>query len=521
MTTVLNTSFLEKSDADKDIWINENSPGVTYNHAQRRAIRLFLSRNNIVISGPPGTGKTFVSNQCFKLYKILYPDNNFERTATTGMASTHISIDSTQGKTFYRWLHSGSDSLRSHTEHFKSRLSSDTSKLALVGTQALQIDEASMLNETAYGFVEQVARRARNNRSHMGGIQCLLSGDIMQLAVIDPPQGPGAQRDIPVPVTGILENIPGEYEVVILTELVRSSTDKLHQALLKALVQKDPNTRKRALHILNSLCYHEYLTSFNGVVDDARERGATIITPSNERVRCYVAIEEVGLKKKYPEGPTKISRARKLHNWDSLSTKAKKILENEEGLEREEKWIQDMNTFEMELHLYPGQNVMIRRNSDEYKNGEVSRFLEVVIEESVTKIRVERYSDKKILIIDPIEHTSEYVITVGYEQIPVVRNSASSIHKIQGSTLPNGVIFDPYKIEFFGKHIARMLYVACSRTTDLKSIVLTDKIDVNLIVLPEVQAELENIWALGYMADYPTISLLELETIYKDYCNTK
>ena len=510
-------SFKEKSEDQQNAWIIQNSPtGMMYNAGQLKALRCFLSGNNVAISGPPGTGKTFVSNQCFRLYKILYPDSNFERTATTGMASTHISIDSVQGKTFYRWLNTGSDSLRSHTEHFKQRLSSDASKKALINTSAIQIDEASMLNETAYSFVEQVARKSRNNRAHMGGIQCLLTGDIMQLAVIDPAQGPGAQRDIPVPVIGILENIPGDYEVVILNELVRS-VDTLHRALLKSLVQLDKKIRRRSIEILNEICFYEYPIPFYGVVEDARATGKTIITPSNERVSCYVNIEESTLKRRFPDGPILISETRKLHNWKSLSSKSQKILENEEGLEREEKWLIDMHTFEMSLSLYPNQNVMIRRNGDNFKNGEVARFIERVVEDDIIKIRVERYSDKQILLIDPIEHTSEYVSTVGFEQIPIVRNSASSIHKIQGSTLPNGVIIDPYKIEFFGKHVARMLYVAFSRTTNLKSIILTDKIDVNLISLPEVQQELENIWGLTYMSDYPTITLDDLESEYAKY----
>lgn len=490
------------------------SSGDQPNTAQREAVHKIVNGSNMAIVGPPGTGKTFTSNLIDRVMCILRPTDTFSRTATTGMASTHIVTNGgDEGKTFYRWLNSGNESMLGHTPLFLHKIKTYTScRRALSSTKVLQIDEASMLNEMVLQNIDCAAREVRKNRSCMGGIQVILTGDIHQLGTIDVSQGAGHQRDMPpIPIPSILDNLPKDYEVIILKEMVRTG-DALHRAILKGIVALDKEVRRLAVDILNKRCCSEPIYPWNAVVI-AELEGYTIVTYSNKQVDLYNDLERATFKQKYPDGPIHINDAVKLHTWDTLPREAKKNLQDEEGMKREEDEIIKRRSFVSSLSLYPNQSILLRRNQEHFKNGQTARFIEIVENDSGKFLKVVRHADGEELYIDVCTHTSEYYSQLGFEQYPLIPNAAVTTHKIQGSTL-NKVLFDPTSLEFAGKDIARLLYTSASRTRDLDSFRLTTPIPLNFIMRDDVQEALEKLWSLDYMSEYPTISLTELRSVW-------
>ena len=487
------------------------------NEEQIQMLSYFLNGKSIALFGPPGTGKTYVSNLACEINKRVH-NKKFVRTATTGMASTHLADDNKTGKTVYNWLNTGAESMIGHTPDFLNKMrKSEKCKKALCDADILQIDEASMLNQMTFGNIENAAREIRKKRTYMGGIQTILSGDIMQLGTIDVAQGGGNMRDLThIAIPGVLDNLPGAFEVIMLKKLMRSG-DELHQEIMKGIVSEDVQICSRAIKILNEICCKEELDS-REAIQKSSDTGSTIITYANSTVDTYNEIERKRLASRYPDGPIPIGIARKLHGWDTLPQDAKNYLENEKGLAREEEEIVDRRSFVYKLSLYPNQLCMLRRNTKDYKNGQTCIFKDVIRNDDgeVVAILVVRCSDKKELTVEKAQHTSEWVNEVGYEQFPIIPNAAVTVHKIQGSTL-DGIIFDPAYLEFSGKDAPRLLYTAISRTKSLKGITLTNHINPTIFTKQVVRDEMNKLCELEYMADYPKTTLVKLNSLFEEW----
>jgi ATP-dependent exoDNAse (exonuclease V) alpha subunit len=118
---------------------------------QGLALEILLSGQSALLTGPAGTGKTFVLNQFIKLAK--YEGKHVSVTATTGLAATHLG-----GTTIHAWAGIGvSDTISNgFVEHMaKGR------REIIEKTDALIIDEISMLHDYRLDMVDEVCRLVR------------------------------------------------------------------------------------------------------------------------------------------------------------------------------------------------------------------------------------------------------------------------------------------------------------------------------------------------------------------------
>ncbi len=132
-----------------------------------------LNGNNIFLTGPPGSGKTYLLNLFIE--QARKRKLNVAVTATTGIAATHLN-----GITIHSWAGIGlSDSLL-----VKDKLKLlNRSKLSdrYRSTDVLVIDEISMLDANRLDLINDLAKLLRGSNKAMGGMQVVLVGDLFQL----------------------------------------------------------------------------------------------------------------------------------------------------------------------------------------------------------------------------------------------------------------------------------------------------------------------------------------------------
>jgi ATP-dependent DNA helicase PIF1 len=140
-------------------------------HKQLNIIEKIKTGQNIVITGPGGSGKS-------RIIKAIDTNKNFKITAMTGAAAVLIN-----GSTLHSFLGIG---LGNASEH-ELLVKISTNKKILKRWKDLEIliiDEISMLSAELFDKINYMAKHVRHNRHPFGGIQLVLSGDFLQLPCI-------------------------------------------------------------------------------------------------------------------------------------------------------------------------------------------------------------------------------------------------------------------------------------------------------------------------------------------------
>ena len=118
---------------------------------QGLALEILLAGESALLTGPAGTGKTFVLNQFIRLSK--YEGKHVSVTATTGLAATHLG-----GTTIHAWAGIGvSDMLPGG---FADHMAKGRREI-IEKTDVLIIDEVSMLHDFRLDMVDEVCRLVR------------------------------------------------------------------------------------------------------------------------------------------------------------------------------------------------------------------------------------------------------------------------------------------------------------------------------------------------------------------------
>jgi ATP-dependent DNA helicase PIF1 len=215
------------------------------NSKQHLAVEQTIKGENILITGPAGTGKSYTIKFIIELLKA--DNKNIGLTATTGTAAFIIG-----GQTIHSFMGLGICDGSIADIFIKIKKQSNIYK-RLAELDVLIIDEVSMLDSLLFEKISDIFCYIKSNsvkdtellNKPFGGIQIILIGDFCQLA----------------PVNGIycfLSKLwqDANIKVVLLEELVRQNDDILFQQILQ-IIRKGKCT-DNILKVLNALKETEF-----------------------------------------------------------------------------------------------------------------------------------------------------------------------------------------------------------------------------------------------------------------------
>lgn len=143
---------------------------------QEEALEILKLGHNVYLTGPAGSGKTFLLTKYINYLKEN--KRGVGVTASTGIAATHIG-----GITIHSW--SGMGIKSSFTkEDMKKLVKRRYIRKRFEGTGVLVIDEVSMLNNAQFDLLNKICQVFRNSFKPFGGMQIVCSGDFFQLPPI-------------------------------------------------------------------------------------------------------------------------------------------------------------------------------------------------------------------------------------------------------------------------------------------------------------------------------------------------
>jgi ATP-dependent exoDNAse (exonuclease V) alpha subunit len=149
---------------------------------QERAIDYIQTGRNVLLTGPAGSGKTYILNACIRALQAA--GKKVAITASTGIAATHLG-----GVTIHSW--SGIGLADTATPELLAVLKEKKYlQTRFAGTDVLILDEISMFDAGRLDAVDTVLRTIRGSSAPFGGIQVVLSGDFFQLPPITRDKAP-------------------------------------------------------------------------------------------------------------------------------------------------------------------------------------------------------------------------------------------------------------------------------------------------------------------------------------------
>lgn len=154
---------------------------------QKEALDILKLGHNVFLTGPAGSGKTFLLNQYIKYLK----ENGIGVgiTASTGIAATHMG-----GVTIHSWAGIGVKDLI-HEKDIEELMKRPYLHNRFKKTKVLIIDEISMLHAHRLDMVDLVCRVFKGNSLPFGGLQVIMCGDFFQL----PPVVRNSKSEAPNP----------------------------------------------------------------------------------------------------------------------------------------------------------------------------------------------------------------------------------------------------------------------------------------------------------------------------------
>lgn len=398
---------------------------------QKTALQILKKHQNVFLTGPAGTGKTFLLNKYIEYCKEN--DITVAVTASTGIAATHLG-----GRTIHSWSGIGIVDTMDQKDIIQL-LKKPMIKERMKKTDVLIIDEVSMIHARQLDLINKILRLARGNWEPFGGMQIILSGDFFQLPPISKNRDETVQfvhqssswKEMDIKICYLDEQFrQDENDIVTILSDIRSDTvDENTVELLQGAME----------HLLEDHIEPTKLFTHNANVD--------------------------------------VINAKKL---DEIEGESMFYTMEVDGYDKVVAALQNSCLAPEELILKEGAVVMFVRNN--FEEGYVNGTTGTVIDFNEDNLPiVETFAGDTITVYPEMWKIEEDGKTLGeLKQLPLRLAWAITVHKSQGMTL------DSAEIDLSRSFAYGMGYVALSRVRTLKNVKLLGMNDVALKINPEM-----------------------------------
>ncbi len=417
-----------------------------FNNEQREIFDKYINGENIFITGPGGTGKTYL----IKAIVAHAKENNkaFRVTALTGCAAILLECGATTLHAF-----SGIGLATGTIKQVIDRVIKNRhKKLNWQKIDTLLVDEVSMLSLKLMYILDQIGRKVKKEPNKpFGGIQLIFSGDFYQLPPVGNEDDPETmQFCFETPLWN--ETFPRENQIQ-LTSIFRQSDPQYVKILNGLRVGKITNNGIATL--LNRVKNPTDIT-LKPTTILPRRRDADAIN-YRELDKLDIATEKIYKTTVVSEDDLPLTR----EQYKNLA------LFTEKERDYEVQYLTDNIMAEKEIKLRLGAVVMciVNLNTESYRpiiNGSQGKIVEFVDNYPVVE-----FTNGSKEVIGPHTWQSERLPGIAIKQVPLIYAWAITIHKAQGLTLEQGLIDIGSNIFECGQ-----TYVALSRVKSLEGLYL-------------------------------------------------
>lgn len=444
---------------------------------QEYVINKFKNGENIFISGPGGTGKTFLIKELLKVCK-----KSVQVCAMTGCAAILLDCGA---RTIHSW--SGIKIANGEIHEIIDRLYNNKFvRRAWRTTHVLILDEVSMMSKKIFDLLNTLAKTMRNNSKPFGNMQVIFVGDFYQL----PPVERSKQITEFCFESDEWKEVFNLNNHIILSKIFRQDDEVYKDILMK--IRKGEIDEK-----MEDILKTRIVDIKNGEEDYDNIIKIFPLKASVDRVNLtkFLKIE------KYEYKCDKII-SKDLKDYMGKEIDSKKMdaykRASEKQIEFEVDYLYKNNPSIDELSIKEGSRVMCIVNLDMEKgiyNGSQGTIKEIIVlNDKVIQIIV-LFDNGEEKGIDRYIWQSELFPCLGVSQFPLVLAWAITIHKIQGATLDKAIVDCGNNVFECGQ-----TYVALSRIRRLSGLYLTglnmEKIKVNQKVVEfynEIEKEIKEI----------------------------
>ncbi len=405
---------------------------------QRRAYRLVDEGKSIFLTGPGGTGKSFL----LKTMMEHLSERKGKYVAVTAMTGCAALLLGRHAKTLHSWSGIGLGREPAPVLAVNIRNSGKALRRWL-GTDLLIIDEVSMMTPELLEKLNEVAKIVRRCQAPFGGLQVVFVGDFYQL----PPVVKEKDKEIPFLFDSPVWNEVVQ-ETVILTEIQRQRDPVFHKVLQEA---RRGQVSEESVDILRK--------RMNQPWQDLKIKPTLLFT---RRVEVDV-VNERNLKA--------LQKEKRLYKAETVFTPiegTKGLTTNSPEVKRLVEKMDKDGPYMGELVLAIGAQVMLLVNLD-FDQGLVNGSRGVIVSYDPSGCPLVEFKSGGVIPVPAASWECPDLQGLFRKQIPLKLAYAITIHKAQGATLDCALIDIGTSTFEYGQ-----AYVALSRVKDLESLYIWD-----------------------------------------------
>lgn len=434
---------------------------------QKDALEILKMGRNVFLTGPAGSGKTYVLNEYISYLKQSGVEVAI--TASTGIASTHIN-----GMTIHAW--SGLGIKSSLTDYdLENMMEKQYLYKRFEKTQVLVIDEISMLSGNQLTMVEWICRTFKHNDKPFGGMQVILCGDFFQLP--------------PITKSSFGESTENDFAY-------ESDAWKFAKFTICYLSEQHRQKDSDYLSVLNQIRANKVTTETIALLRSRENVEPLVDVPATKLFTHNIDVDTINHK-----------------HLDTLTTTTKEFTMLSKGKDFLVEGLKRSCLAPERLRLKEGARVMFVKNN--YEVGFVNGTLGVVTGFNTFGEPVVRTVGGKLISVVPMSWSIEEEGKVKAEitQLPLRLAWAITVHKSQGMSL------DAMEVDLSRSFVKGMGYVALSRVRSLGGMKLLGFNTLSLEVDPTVLEFDETLKELSdtAVAELRHMSLEERKNIQKEF----